>query len=124
MHLERAVKHTMTKDEYELNQKIIQEKTRDLIDKCLSDTGADVIMASGESVLSTLAMAAAYPIGSVPLGWANFNGRGFGLEVMARDGEEHQILRVMSAWELMLPQAVKPPAQLERAASLDIHAEL
>ncbi|KAF2111040.1 amidase signature domain-containing protein [Lophiotrema nucula] len=124
MHLERAVKHNMTQKEYERDQNLLKEKTREIIDKCLSDTGSDVIMASGESLLTSVAMAAAYPIGSVPLGWAKFNGRGFGLEVMARNGEEDKILRVMSAWERMLPEAVKPPALLEPSASLDFHAEL
>lgn len=69
-------------------------------------------------------MAAGYPIGSVPLGFANFNECGFNLMVMARNREEDKILRVISAWEHMLPEAVKPPPRLQLAVEPNFHAEL
>ncbi|KAJ5723257.1 hypothetical protein N7488_001292 [Penicillium malachiteum] len=97
----------MTAEDFESTFLLMQEKMRENIDKCLFATGANVIMLSGESLLPTVAMAAGYPIAALPLGFANFNGRPFGVEILARDGEG-----VMSAWEATFPEAVRPPPML------------
>ena len=52
------------------------------------------------------------PGGVVPLGFADFNGRAFGMNIIACDGEEHKILHAMRAWEATFPDARCPPAML------------
>ena len=64
--------------------------------------------------MASVAAAAVYPIGVMPLGFANdFNGRAFGVNIIARDGEEDKILHAMSAWEATFPDArCAPPMML------------
>lgn len=76
------------------------------------ETGADVVMASGESFLTTIAAGTGYPIASVPLGLSAYNGRPHGMEMVARNGEEEKMFKVMSAWEASFPDAGKPPPLL------------
>lgn len=99
----------MTSEEFEKSLALVQKTMRENAENCLSATNADVIIASGESLLTSVAMAAGYPIGALPLGFARFNGRPFGVEVLARNGEEGKIFEVMSAWEATFPEAVKSP---------------
>lgn len=102
----------MSEDEYTRATTHLRQTVRDLIEKCLADSNSAFIMASGESVLTTIAAAAGYPIASVPLGFSTFNGRPFGMEIMARNGQEEQLFEVMSAWEATFPGARKPPPTL------------
>ncbi|KAJ8133542.1 hypothetical protein O1611_g75 [Lasiodiplodia mahajangana] len=85
---------------------------RDAIEKCFNFTGANVIMESGESYLTTIALGSGYPIASVPLGLLSYKGRPHGMEILARNGEEAQVFKVMSAWEATFPDARKPPPKL------------
>lgn len=102
----------MSEDEYKRVTSHLRQTVRDLVENCLTYSNADVIMASGESVLTTIAGAAGCPITSVPLGFSNFNGRPFGMEIMARNGQEERLFEVMSAWEATFPAARKPPPLL------------
>lgn len=71
-----------------------------------------MVIASSDSRLSGVAAAGGMPIGNVPLGFAEFNGRAMGLSVMGLPGDEGTILRVMSAWERSLPGARAAPPGL------------
>ncbi|PSN69960.1 hypothetical protein BS50DRAFT_301430 [Corynespora cassiicola Philippines] len=113
----------MTGEEFNFHQKLLQKITQKAVKTCLLGIGADVIMASGEGILTTTAMAGVLPIGSIPLGWAKSTGCGLGLEVMAPNSEEGKILRLMSAWEHMRPDAVKPSAVLEHSSQYFFRAE-
>ena len=62
--------------------------------------------------MASVAAAASYPVGVMPLGFADFNGRAFGMNIIARSGEEHKILHAMSAWEATFPNARGPPPML------------
>lgn len=84
--LENGACSTMTPEHFGRDLKLLKTKMQENIENCLSATGADVIVASEETTLTTIAMAAGYPIAAIPLGLATFNGRPFGLEVMARSG--------------------------------------
>jgi amidase len=65
----------------------------------------------------TIAAAAGYPCGVVPLGYAdNYNGRAYGVAVVAKAGMEGKIIHAMSAWEATMP-ARKPPPLLENVKS-------
>jgi len=110
--LENGLSDNMTNEEYVTGLKHFRESMRDSVEKLLKETGSDVIMASGETFLPTVAAVAGYPIASVPLGFSTYNGRPFGMEIMARNGEEEKIFEVMSAWEATFPDARLPPPLL------------
>ncbi|KAK3191051.1 hypothetical protein K4F52_003001 [Lecanicillium sp. MT-2017a] len=109
---EAALENKLTQDEYNSGLRHLRESFRDVIEACFESSGSEVIMASGESFLTTMASASGYPIASVPLGFSSYNGRPHGMVLMARNGEEHKLLRVMSAWEATFPEARKPPPSL------------
>lgn len=102
----------MSEEQSDEDLEAFRSAMRRNVEDCLSRCKADVIVASSESVLTTVAMGAGYPIASVPLGFANYNGRAFGMEFVARNGEEDKLLRVMRAWEATFPEARKPPPLL------------
>jgi len=62
--------------------------------------------------MSTVAAAAGYPVGTVPLGFADFNGRAFGMNVVVGANQEGKMLQLMSACEKTFPEARVPPPQL------------
>lgn len=82
----------MTDEEYTEKLSHLRQSVRHAIDVCLEASNADVIMASGETLLPINTAFAGYPIGCVPLGLSNYNGRPFGMEITARNGEEEKIL--------------------------------
>ncbi|KAH6616147.1 amidase signature domain-containing protein [Chaetomium sp. MPI-SDFR-AT-0129] len=110
--LESAAKDNMGHERYLHDLGYLRKSYRDAVEKCFETTGADVIMASGESYLTSIASGAGYPIASVPLGFSSYNGRPYGMEILARNGEEEKMFRVMSAWEVSFPDARKPPPLL------------
>ncbi|KAI0105341.1 amidase signature domain-containing protein [Nemania sp. FL0031] len=110
--LENGLTDKMTDLEYSEGLRHLRESTRDAVEKCLEKADADVVMASGESVMTTIAANAGYPIASVPLGFSSYNGRPFGMEIMARNGHEEKIFEVMSAWETTFPEGRMPPPML------------
>lgn len=57
----------------------------------------DVILVLTDARTASVAALAGYPHGVVPLGFADFNGRPFGLNVLARSGEEDKFLSFISA---------------------------
>ncbi|KAJ8130466.1 hypothetical protein O1611_g3163 [Lasiodiplodia mahajangana] len=81
-------------------------------DQVFSEHDVDLLAMPQDCRIATIAAAAGYPAGIVPLGYAPFNGRGFGLVVVAGAGQEDKILSFMSAWEASHPELPKPPPQL------------
>ncbi|CRL23447.1 Amidase [Penicillium camemberti] len=115
--LENALNDNMTDEEYHSGLAHLRQSVRHAVHLCLEESNADVIMASGETLLPSIAACAGYPIGSVPLGFSIFNGRPFGMEIMSRNGEEEKIFQVISAWEATFPEARQPPPLLVNWAS-------
>lgn len=74
--------------------------------------GVDVILGPADGRMATLAAAAGYPVGTVPLGFADFNGRAFGMNVIASADQEGRMVQLMSGWEKTFPEARLPPPQL------------
>ncbi|KAJ2982353.1 hypothetical protein NUW58_g6458 [Xylaria curta] len=107
--LKAAQADTMTDEECQSRVEKYCAGMRNKIKKCLEDRNVDFIMAPGDSLLCTIAMAAGYPTASVPLGFADFNGRPFGIQLMGRDSEESSMLKLMAAWESAFPNATQPP---------------
>ncbi|KAL2673845.1 hypothetical protein Neosp_012289 [[Neocosmospora] mangrovei] len=115
--LESGLKDNMTNEEYHSSLKHFRQSVRTAVEKLWEETGTDVIMASGESLVTTIAAAAGYPIASVPLGFSSHNGRPYGMEVVARNGAEDKLFQVMSAWEATFPDGRRPPPLLEKLMS-------
>lgn len=76
------------------------------------DVNRYVIMGFGNGLLPSFCAAAGCPIGTVPLGYADFNGRAFGMHIIASPGCESTIFEIMSAWESTFPEARKAPRLL------------
>jgi len=58
---------------------------------------------------ATVYAMAGCPVGTLPLGYAQFNGRPFGMAFVARKNREDLIIKVMSAWEAVFGPRVAPP---------------
>lgn len=78
----------MSDGEYVSGLRHLRQSFRDAVEDMFQETGAGVVMASGESFLTTIAAGTGYPIASVPLGLSAFNGRPHGMEMVTRNGEE------------------------------------
>ncbi len=89
----------MTHKRYELGLEITRNQTRDAIERSLRENYIDVIMGPADARIASVAAAAGYPVATVPLGFAEFNGRAFGMNLIARENQEETLLQVMSAWE-------------------------
>ncbi|KAK7413119.1 hypothetical protein QQX98_008005 [Neonectria punicea] len=72
--LENGLRDDMSDDEYNQGLKHLRQSVRDAVELLLGETGADVIMAPGESMLPSIAATAGYPIANVPLGFSYHNG--------------------------------------------------
>ena len=71
-----------------------------------------MIIGPADSLLVSLAAAAGYPTATVPLGFADFNGRAFSVSIVARTHEEGRIFQAMSAWHATFPRVWMPPPLL------------
>ncbi|KAL7805666.1 amidase signature domain-containing protein [Trichoderma aethiopicum] len=72
---------------------------RQIIHAAFDTHGVNLIVAPGDSSLCIHAAAAGYPIATAPIGQLRYNGRPFGLCVLARADEEELLLRFMAAYE-------------------------
>lgn len=112
--LELAVKDTMSDEKYKDGVKICREAARvNGIDKTLADYNLDVILGPMDGRIPTIAAAAGYPVGTMPLGYSKTNGRPFGMCIIASAGQEDKILKAMSAWEATMGKRVPPPQMVE-----------
>jgi amidase len=85
--------------------KLLRGHAKTAIQKTLSDHKIDVIMGPADARMASVAASAGYPIATVPLGFAELNGRAFGVNVLVTSGSEGKMLKIMSAWRLPVPQA-------------------
>lgn len=102
----------MTGEEFARYSVQMRETAANAVEALLKEHDIDVIIGSSDARLAGIAAAAGFPIGNVPLGFADFNGRAIGLSLLAPAGQDLTILKVMSAWEKSLPMARVPPPML------------
>ncbi|KAK4460365.1 amidase family [Cladorrhinum samala] len=101
---------TMTDEEYNSLVNYARDRCgRQGIDKVLDENGVDVIVGPGDGPLFVISGTAGYPGASLPLGYLDFNGRPFGLQVIAKAHQEALLIQVQSAWEATFPQRRPPP---------------
>jgi amidase len=88
-------------------------------EKLMRDNDIDVILGPLDSRLCSVAGAARYPCGTLPLGFLDDTtkpfgaGRPFGMAVIAAPGQEGKIVQVMSAWESTVAKWSPPPQMLK-----------
>lgn len=79
----------------------------------MRDYDIDFIVGPPTGRFITVIDVAGYPVGSVPLGYARFNGRPFGLCCTTRPNREDLVLKFLSAWHAVFGPP-KAPSQLVR----------
>ncbi|KAI1427361.1 amidase signature domain-containing protein [Xylaria sp. FL1777] len=89
------------------------------IDKTLTEYDLDVIMGPMDGRIPTIAAAAGYPVGTVPLGYSVSNGRPFGMCIVAGAGKEGRILQAMSAWDATMGERKPPPQMLVNTTKIE-----
>ena len=110
--LEGALENSISEADFQTGLTALRSRAQGEITKSLVDYNIDVILGPADARMASVAAAAGYPVGVVPLGFADFNGRAFGMNVIARAGEEHKIVQAMSAWAATFPDARAPPPML------------
>ncbi|KAK8140053.1 amidase [Apiospora sp. TS-2023a] len=100
------------RDEPEKEIKLLGEKLRAkarmILDQIYEKEKINLIAAPVDSAFCIYSAAAGYPLGHVPLGQLRYNGRPFGLCLMARADGEETLLRFMSAYESAVPPRPVP----------------
>lgn len=110
--LNNAGKMKMTKEEFDIGLSLLRGTAQSGIDGPFQECGVDLILGPADACMATVASAAGYPVGTVPLGFANFNGRAFGMNVVVSAHQEGKMVQLTSAWEKTFPGARAPPPQL------------
>ncbi len=110
--LEAALENSIPETDFQKGIDSLRLRARENITRSLFGYNIDVILGPADARMASVAAAARYPVGVVPLGFADFNGRAFGINIIARNGEENKILHAMSAWEATFPGARGPPPML------------
>ncbi|KAF2738226.1 amidase signature enzyme [Polyplosphaeria fusca] len=110
--LELAQDDNTTEDIFERNRKALREFASSKVKGLLREHDLDVILGPCDSRTGSVGAASGFPVGNLPLGFAEFNGRPFALHMLAPENEEAKMLRIMAAWEATFPENVKPPPLL------------
>lgn len=117
----------MTSEEYHIN--FVRDACgRRGIDKALNDNEVDILMGPGDGPFFSISGTAGqvsqlhevfvhyadsclgYPGATLPVGYLNFNGRPFGLQIIAKAHQEEGLLiQAQSSWEATFPKRQPPP---------------
>ncbi|EGX88875.1 amidase, putative [Cordyceps militaris CM01] len=97
--------------------KEMREEARARIDGALDKFGVDVILSQSDGRMASLAAAAGYAVSALPLGYADFNGRAWGVNAVAGARGEAKMLELMSVWEATFPDARQSPPQLRETSN-------
>lgn len=105
-----AEEAVLSPEDYEKNLSHLRKVARDDgLDRIFKEYGVDVIVGSSDTAIKAYASGSGYPVGNVPLGYLDFNGRPFGLAVLAAKNQEAKILKFMNAWEGTFGPRKAPP---------------
>ncbi|KAF2793354.1 amidase signature enzyme [Melanomma pulvis-pyrius CBS 109.77] len=110
--LELARDDNTTKDVFERNMNALREFASSKVKGLLHEHDLDVILGPCDSRTGSVGSASGFPVGNLPLGFAEFNGRPFALHMLAPENQEAKMFRIMAAWEATFPENVRPPPLL------------
>ncbi|KAM0260406.1 hypothetical protein ACHAQJ_002808 [Trichoderma viride] len=117
----RALHAKMTDEEYHNTMNSARERCgKGGIDKTLAENGVDIIMGPGDGPMFSIALTAGYPVATLPLGYLDFNGRPFGLQIAAKAHQEALLIQAQSAWGVTFPKRQPPPLD-EVAIQQDVY---
>ncbi|KAI9727711.1 MAG: hypothetical protein M1828_005939 [Chrysothrix sp. TS-e1954] len=108
-----ALNSTLTDVEYAQSLRLSREKAVEEVSTALHENKVDAIMGPADARIPSLAAMAGFPVATVPLGYAEFNGRAFGMNIIAESGSEGKILRIMAAWDAIIGPRKPPPMLVE-----------
>jgi amidase len=74
----------------------VRARARKCLDEVFNKYKIDIIIGPADSLLTTFAAAAGYPLASMPVGVLNFNGRPFGIMALAAAHGEPLLIQLMS----------------------------
>lgn len=111
--MENYASSDMSKEVYDELFASMRKARLENVLKVLDANGVDVVIAPAGGRLASVAAAAGCPVANHPLGFADLNGRAHGVNVIARPNDELALLRVISQWEKLFPEARRPPPSLE-----------
>ncbi|KAK1243303.1 hypothetical protein MKX07_003931 [Trichoderma sp. CBMAI-0711] len=97
--LEKTLTYNDEPEKVEVLRKDVRSAAQAIIHTAFNSQGVNLLVAPGDSSLCIHAAAAGYPIATAPIGQLRYNGRPFGLCVLARANEEELLLRFMAAYE-------------------------
>ncbi|KAJ2996750.1 hypothetical protein NUW58_g878 [Xylaria curta] len=95
----RALDIAGTSEEIAQLKQKLREMGKSIINRVLDAENVNCIAAPADSAICIYTAAAGYPHITIPLGKLNYNGRPFGICVMARENDEAVLLRFMAAYE-------------------------
>ncbi|RSL85542.1 hypothetical protein BHE90_001797 [Fusarium euwallaceae] len=95
--LEAGRDTTITEEQYDRNFEAICGAASLTLLNLMKEYSVDVLLGPCDSQFNSLGAVAGFPIGNLPLSFADFNGRPFSLHAIAPAGEEDKIFQVMSA---------------------------
>ncbi|TGJ81067.1 hypothetical protein E0Z10_g7700 [Xylaria hypoxylon] len=97
----RALDIAGTSEEIAQLKRRLRETGKSIINRVLDAENVNCIAAPADSAICIYTAAAGYPHITIPLKKLNYNGRPFGICVMARENDEAVLLRFMAAYESM-----------------------
>jgi amidase len=83
----------------------------------LAAHGIDAVVGLADARMSSVASLAGYAVGAMPLGYAHFNGRAWGMAIITGAYGEGKMLEIMSAWESTFGHRWMPPPLLRDSAA-------
>ena len=98
---------------------------RDGLDYLFAHHQLDILIAPGDSALSTLSAAASYPTAACPLSALKLNGQPFGLTLTSPPHTESRLLHFLTAYEATFPPRALPlplpsvPLQVREGLGVD-----
>ncbi|KAL6833448.1 amidase signature enzyme [Trichoderma sp. SZMC 28015] len=106
--LHKCLDNADEEEEIEFLKKGLRAKARQLLDSTFDTEGVNIIAAPTDSALLIHGAAAGYPTANVPLEILSYNGRAYGICLIAKAGEEETLLRFMNVYENTLPPRPVP----------------
>ncbi|KAH8648117.1 hypothetical protein BGZ61DRAFT_542460 [Ilyonectria robusta] len=104
-----ALKLKLSPEDYGMYLAHLRKVARHGLDKIFAEYNVDVIVGPCDSPLSSLSSGSGYPMAAMPLGYAEYNGRPFGLLALAGKHQEAKVLTLLNAWEGTFGPRKPPP---------------
>ncbi|KAH8704214.1 amidase signature domain-containing protein [Talaromyces proteolyticus] len=107
-----ALDNAMSDETYSSGLKYVRQKAVDSISQLFEEHSIDIVIGPSDGRMASVAAVAGFPVATVPLGLADFNGRAFGANIISTANNEGKILQFMSIWEKTFPNVRIPPPLL------------